>query len=92
MTSDEIQRLLKERESELEQVKAAHDVMWAKGSQELRSLQQQHQRLQEKMQTEGGQNQLKITRLEGMIAAYKELLPKPEPPSDSKPETPPETV
>lgn len=82
MTTEVIQDLLKTREGELEQVKAAHDAMWAKGSQDLRFLQQEHQNLQTKMQTEGGQNQLKITRLEGMIAAYKELLPKLETPAE----------
>lgn len=80
MTTEVIQDLLKECESELEQVKAAHDAMWAKGSLDLRFLQKEHEQLQTKMQTEGGQNQLKITRLEGMIAAYKELLPKDTPP------------
>lgn len=83
MTTAEIQDLLKARESELEQVKATHDEMWAKGSQDLRFLQQEHQNLQAKMQTEGGQNQLKITRLEGMIAAYKGLLPKEDTPSET---------
>lgn len=83
MTTEEIQDLLKERESELEQVKAAHDEMWEKGTRQLQSLQQQHQNLQAKMQTEGGQNQLKITRFEGMIAAYKELLTKEEPPPET---------
>lgn len=80
MEQSEIEGLLKAKEDELEQVKAAHAEMWAKGSQQLQSLQQQHQQLQTKMQTEGGQNQLKITRLEGMILAYKGLLPKPEAP------------
>lgn len=80
MEPSEIEGLLKTKEAELEQVKAAHDEMWSKGSQELQSLQQRHQQLQTKMQTEGGQNQLKITRLEGMILAYKSLLPPTETP------------
>lgn len=78
MEPSEIEGLLKAKEAELEQVKAAHDAMWAKGSEELRVLKQRHQQLQAKMETEGGRNQLKLTHLEGMIDAYKELLPKPE--------------
>lgn len=83
MTTEEIQDLLRAKEAELEQVKAAHDEMWEKGTRDLQSLQQHHQQLQAKMQAEGGQNQLRITRLEGMIEAYKELLPKEEPPPET---------
>lgn len=78
-----LQELIKAKEAEKTWAISVHDEMWEKGTRQLQLFQQQSQQLQTKMQTEGGQNQLKITRLEGMIAAYKELLPKEETPSET---------
>lgn len=71
-----IRDLLNARKAELASVLAAHDVMWKEKSEQLQALQQQHQAIQQQMQKDGAQNQLKITHLEGMIAAYESQLPK----------------
>lgn len=82
MDAAQLQELINAKEAEKTLAIAAHDTMWEQGTRQLQAFQQQSQQLQTKMQTEGGQNQLKITRLEGMIAAYKELLPKEETPPE----------
>lgn len=74
--SKEIQDKIKAREAEKQSVIDQHDAMWKKGTAELKALAEKHQACQTAMQQQGGQNQLKITHLEGCIAELKKLLPE----------------
>lgn len=72
----QVEELIAAREAEKQSVIDQHDAMWKKGEAELKALVEKHQAVQTQMQQQGGQNQLKITHLEGCIAELKKLLPK----------------
>lgn len=78
-TPEETALLLKTTEDELAALIASHEETWAKRKEQLKKLADAHTSLQQQMQNEGEQNQLKVTHLEGKIAAYKDLLVEPEP-------------
>lgn len=77
--ANQIDDLIKAREAEKQSVIDQHNAMWEKGTAELKALAEKHQAIQTQMQQAGGQNQLKITHLEGCIAELKKLLPTKKP-------------
>lgn len=75
LNSKQIEDTIKAREAEKQSVIDQHNAMWEKSTAELKALVEKHQAKQTEMQQMGGQNQLKITHLEGCIAELKKLLP-----------------
>ena len=70
--------LIKAREAEVASLQAAHDAFWKKEQAELHVLMEQFEAKKQAMFKRGGENQLKLTALEGMIKQLTELLPKPK--------------